>query len=97
MSHFESLVYWLMTLPLLPVIVLLSLLGVVVGLFFVFKPATCIEMQKRFYARINWRMEPISLEKEIRNTRVMGWLLMVLSFTTLLLVIMKPAFPSLLP
>ncbi len=47
--------------------------------YFIFRdPMRMFEIQKRFYARINWRIEPISLEKEIRNTRGMGVILMVL-------------------
>ena len=34
--------------------------------------AGAFEIQRRFYARINWRIEPISFEKEMRNTRLMG-------------------------
>ena len=56
---------------------LVSSLGVCVitlsiGIFLVSRPAMAIELQRRFYARINWRMEPISMEKELRNTRIMG-------------------------
>jgi hypothetical protein len=38
----------------------------------IIKPEFDIEIQRRFYARINWRIEPVSLEKELRNTRLMG-------------------------
>ena len=41
--------------------------------FFIIKnPKKIFEIQKKFYALINWRIEPISLEKEIRNTKLMG-------------------------
>ncbi len=90
MSAFERLVYWLMTVPRLPIILILSLSGIVCGLFSVLRPASCIEIQKRFYAHINWRIEPISMEKEIRNTRILGWFLVMVSLATLGLVILKP-------
>ena len=48
------------------------------GLLLIFKPSLAIEIQKRFYAQINWRIEPISMEKEVRNTRIMGWFLLVI-------------------
>ena len=54
----------------LPVVV--SLIVLVFGLWVYLKPAQVIEFQKRFYAAINWRMEPIDTAKEIRNTRAMG-------------------------
>lgn len=40
-------------------------------------PMRMLDIQKRFYANLNWRIEPISLEKELRNTRLMGIFLIV--------------------
>jgi len=45
-----------------------------------------IEIQKRFYARINWRIEPISMQKELRNTKIMGIFLFALAVVTLLFI-----------
>ncbi|MFH1457776.1 MAG: hypothetical protein ABIG31_01240 [Candidatus Omnitrophota bacterium] len=90
MNSFERMVYGLMAVPRLPVIIYFSLSGIAVGLFSIFKPASCIEIQKRFYARINWRMEPISMEKELTHTRILGWFLTALSLAALCLVICKP-------
>ena len=42
------------------------------GVFLWAKPEKCIRMQINFYRYINWIMEPVSMEKEIRNTRFMG-------------------------
>ena len=42
------------------------------GLFIFRYPTKTFEIQRQFYALINWRIEPISLEKEIRNTKIMG-------------------------
>lgn len=90
MSAFERLVFGLMAVPRLPVILLLSFSGIAVGLFSALHPASCIELQKRFYERINWRMEPISMEKEIRNTRLLGWFSIIVCLAALILVILKP-------
>lgn len=90
MSPIERLIFGLMAVPRLPVIILFSFSGITVGLYPALHPASCIEMQKRFYARINWRMEPISLEKEIRNTRILGWLLIAFSLACLCLIVLKP-------
>ena len=51
----------------------------VVGVFLFFRPAEAIEVQRRFYEKINWRIEPISIPKEIRNTRIMGLFLVIIS------------------
>ncbi|MBP7088313.1 MAG: hypothetical protein KBB01_03335 [Candidatus Omnitrophica bacterium] len=50
------------------------------GLFYLFKPSLIIEMQRKFYAMFNWNLEPISLSKEIRNTKIMGVLLVSIAF-----------------
>ena len=39
---------------------------------FVVAPQGTINVQIAFYRWINWRIEPLSWEKEIRNTRIMG-------------------------
>ncbi|MFC1480518.1 hypothetical protein ACFL5Y_03625 [Candidatus Omnitrophota bacterium] len=48
------------------------------GIFLLVKPALTIELQQKFYEKINWRMEPISIKKEIRNTQIMGVFLIAL-------------------
>jgi hypothetical protein len=57
----------------MPVIIIL--LSFLFGIFVFFKPSLAIELQRRFYERINWKMEPISMPREIRNTKIMGLLL----------------------
>ncbi len=73
---------WVMNTAFIPV--LISVVSVIIGLFLFFKPSLSIEIQKKFYERINWRIEPISMPKEIRNTRIMG---LILIFTTLITVV----------
>jgi hypothetical protein len=58
--------------PLVPFIAVISVTGIVIGCMLIANPVGAIEFQKRFYEKINWRMEPISMPKEIRNTRLMG-------------------------
>lgn len=48
-----------------------------IGLFIFFKPASAIKLQIKFYGMINWRIEPIDMRKEIRNTRIMGAFLII--------------------
>jgi hypothetical protein len=63
-------------------IVAASVVSALIGLFLLTRPGQAIEIQRRFYEKINWRMEPISMEKEIRNTRIMGLFLVVISLAT---------------
>jgi len=64
----------------LPMLILISIVSLLLGLFMFFKPASAIEFQRRFYLKINWKMEPVSMPLEIRNTRFMGLFLIVFSF-----------------
>jgi hypothetical protein len=64
---------------------LFTVFGVGVGFFLILNPAQAINIQQRFYAKINWRIEPISMQKEIRNTKIMGWFLIIIIIVTLIL------------
>lgn len=57
-------------------LIFISLAGAIIGLFVFLNPSLTIEIQRKFYEKINWRMEPISMPKEIRNTKIMGIFLM---------------------
>lgn len=48
-----------------------------VGAFIYVKPQKAFDIQKAFYRLINWNIEPISWDKEIRNTKAMGMILVV--------------------
>ena len=63
----------------LSILILLCILNILIGLLSFLKPSLVIELQRRFYEKINWRIEPISMEKEIRNTEIMGVSLIVLT------------------
>jgi hypothetical protein len=52
------------------------LASIALGLFLILRPDQVIELQKRFYFKINWRMEPVNMALEIRNTRMMGFMIM---------------------
>jgi hypothetical protein len=54
------------------IVVLIALCSIAAGVFLVRAPARVIDLQKRFYASINWRMEPIDVPRELRNTAAMG-------------------------
>jgi len=69
-------------------LVLLFLVSFVLGIFLIAKPEAALELQRRFYEKINWRLIPISLAKEIRNTRIMGWLLLIFAFLVISYLVM---------
>lgn len=58
---------------------LFSIASIFIGAFLFLKPAVAIEIQRKFYERINWRIEPVSMEKEVRNTKAMGLFLVILT------------------
>ena len=55
----------------------LSLVSLLLGIFILLKPTQAIEIQIKFYKKINWNMKPVSMEKEIRNTKSFGVLLSI--------------------
>jgi hypothetical protein len=50
----------------------IAMISLGVGIFIYTRPKQMFEIQRRFYELINWKIEPISIEKEIRSTRWMG-------------------------
>ena len=45
------------------------------GLFLILRPEKAIAFQTWFYLKINWRVEPVDMALELRNTRIMGAML----------------------
>ncbi len=78
---------WVINTPL--ILTLISAAGIIIGLFVFLKPDLTIEIQRKFYEKINWRIEPISMQKEIRNTKIMGMFLVVVSVLTLIFSYLK--------
>jgi len=59
------------------IFIIAVLIALLLGVYIYTNPQEIIEIQKQFYALINWRMEPISMSKEIRNTKLMGLFLII--------------------
>ena len=57
---------------LIPLAMILSVVGVVFGLLMFCSAPLIIDIQIKTAARSNWRMEPISMEKELKNTKISG-------------------------
>ena len=64
--------------------ILISIVSIIIGSFISFKPSATIEIQRKFYERINWRIEPISMQKEIRNTKLIGLFLIAVACLTII-------------
>jgi phosphotransferase system glucose/maltose/N-acetylglucosamine-specific IIC component len=62
------------------------------GIMLFVRPVLVIELQQRFYEKINWRMEPISMQKEIRNTRIMGVFLIGVTVAAVLFMVFNWEF-----
>lgn len=68
---------------LLVIIYLAAIFCLSVGFLTATNPKLIIEFQIKFYKMINWRIEPISMSKEIRNTRIMGIFLVIVAIGTI--------------
>jgi uncharacterized membrane protein HdeD (DUF308 family) len=65
---------------------LIGIFSILFGLWLVVSPRKAIDFQIAFYRRINWRMEPIDLKRELRSTRAMGFIAVVCGLAALLLI-----------
>ena len=55
-----------------------------IGRFIFLYPGKTMEYQKKFYEKINWKIEPISIRKGLHNTRVMGLLIFILTLISII-------------
>ncbi len=65
------------------IIACIAVCSLAAGVALVRAPARAVELQKRFYLSINWRMEPVDYARELRNTRAMGVFLIVFVIASL--------------
>ena len=61
----------------------ISVLAILFGALISWKPRKTIDIQSALYRPFNWKLEPISMEKEIRNTRIMGFVLIVIGIISI--------------
>jgi hypothetical protein len=64
-------------------------MALALGIWYRRQPQRVIEIQKTVYRLFNWNLEPISMTKEIRNTRIMGTAVMILVVVTLIYIILR--------
>ncbi len=65
--------------------ILVASLTFFLGILIAFFPQKVIQLQIVAYRCVNWTAEPVSLEKEVRNTRLIGFLLILTGLTSLYL------------
>ncbi|MFZ5800659.1 MAG: hypothetical protein ACOY3D_04695 [Candidatus Omnitrophota bacterium] len=74
-------------------LILFFITGLAVGTFLFLRPSAALELQRRFYLKINWRIEPVDMQKELRNTRIMGVFLTAISLLGAAVVFFIVLFP----
>jgi hypothetical protein len=67
----------------------IAVISALIGFFIFSSPALAIQIQKKFYQKINWRIEPISMPKEIRNTKIMGLFLLAMAVLVLVYLVIR--------
>ena len=53
--------------------------GLLIGFLSFFSPANSIKLYQAIMRFFNWRVEPIHLDRELRNTKWLGMLMAILS------------------
>jgi hypothetical protein len=69
----------------LTIVVVVILFGALVA----WKPKKVIDLQIALYRPFNWKIEPISMEKEIKNTRTMGLTVLILGMISLSYILLR--------
>ena len=64
-------------------VTLIGIVGLLFGIFSSFWPRRSIALYEGVMAKINWRVSPIDEAREVRNTRALGILLILLSLALL--------------
>ncbi len=64
-------------------------IAIAFGGLIAWKPKKVIDIQIALYRPFNWKIEPISMEKEIRNTRIMGLVVLVFGILSLGYILLK--------
>ena len=83
---------WVKDLPFQLILGVLAFLSLLSGVFLLFRPDQAIAIQQKFYHFINWKIEPVSMAKEVRNTRIMGLIFIAIALATAAFLIMNPVF-----
>ncbi len=63
---------------------ILAVITIALGTLVASSPKKVIDIQIALYRSCNWKLEPISMEKELKNTRMMGLAAAILGIIALL-------------
>jgi len=66
---------------------MIVVIAIAFGALVAWKPKKTIDIQITLYRPFNWKLEPISMEKEIRNTRIMGLTVLILGILSLIYIL----------
>jgi|GEM_PF-586355 len=66
----------------------ISVIAIIFSALVAWKPKKTIDIQIAIYRPFNWKIEPISMEKEIRNTRIIGMAVLILGVISLVCVLL---------
>jgi amino acid permease len=66
-----------------------AVLAIIFGVLIACKPRKTIDIQAALYRPFNWRLEPIDMQKEIRNTRIMGLVVAIMGIIALACVLLS--------
>ena len=64
----------------------IAVIAIVFGALIAWKPKKAIDIQIALYRPFNWKLEPISWEKEIKNMRTMGLTVLIAGILTFMYV-----------
>ncbi|MCX5680513.1 MAG: hypothetical protein NTZ95_07750 [Candidatus Omnitrophica bacterium] len=67
---------------------MIVVMAMALGALVAWKPKKTIDIQIAIYRLFNWKIEPISMEKEIRNTRIMGMAVLILGILALIYILL---------
>ena len=67
----------------------IAVIVIVFGALVAWKPKKVIDIQTAIYRPFNWKLEPINMEKEIKNTRIMGLVVMILGIVGLVYIVIR--------
>ncbi len=67
-----------------PITILFAVVSIIIGLLVFAEASSVIKAQIKFYKKINWRIAPVSMKKEIRNTKIIGLFLFVIGVVTII-------------
>ena len=69
---------------LLLILIIFAAVAILFALLMIFNPALIIKIHIKTAEKSNWRTEPISMEKELKNTRFRGINLIAISILAIM-------------